>query len=251
MDHVPRHALVAGGASGIGLACAARLLTAGRRVVLVDVDRARLDAAVATLGAGASSVVADVGESAQVEAAFAEASARLGGLDEVVWSVGVSLTSGALADVGDEVYRRMIRVNVDGVVFGVRAAQRALGARGGAMVVIGSLGGLVPIATDPIYALTKHAVVGLVRSLPPGPLKVSVVCPGMVDTPLLDTKTRRYLQAVRYPFIPVDEVAAVVHDVLERAEHGRAWVLQPGLAPWVEAAPELAGPRLETWRRPG
>lgn len=106
--------------------------------------------------------------------------------------MGVSLTSGALADVGDEVYRRKIRVNVDGVVFGVRAAQRAVGARGG-----------------------------------------------------------RDLQAVRYPFIPVDEVAAVVHDVVERAEHGRAWVLQPGLAPWVEAAPELAGPRLETWRRPG
>lgn len=246
-----RHALVVGGASGIGFACAQSLVGAGRRVVLLDLDAVRLEAAVAALGTSASGLVADVGESAELERALADAQARLGPLDEIVWSAGVSVTSGALAALSNEAYRKMMRVNVDGVVFGVRAAQQALGERGGAMVVLGSLGGLVPITTDPIYALTKHAVVGFVRSLPPGPLKVSVVCPGMVDTPLLDAKTRRYLQAVRYPFIPVGDVAALVLDVLERGDSGRAWVLQPGLPPWVEGAPELAGPRLETWRRPG
>lgn len=238
--------MVVGGASGIGLATARRLATGGARVAIADLDVERAREVAAELP-GALALHTDVGEPASLDAAFAAAGAALGPVDQVVLSAGISISSGPLGAVSDDTYRKMMRVNVDGVVFGVRAALRALGLRGGSVVVLGSLGGILPIPTDPIYALTKHAVVGFVRSLPPGKVRVNLVCPGMVDTPLLDAKTRRYLQAVRYPFIPVEDVAALVAEVLRGNGHAGTWILQPGLPPWDEAAPAVAGPRIETW----
>src|SRR5256885_17054938 len=90
----------------------------------------------------------------------------------------------------EEQSRRIMGPNVDGVVFGARALVPSMAARGGgAIVATASLAGLIAFSPDPIYTLTKHAVVGLVRALapqlePPG-IPPNAVCPGLTDTPLV------------------------------------------------------------------
>ena len=92
--------------------------------------------------------------------------------------------------VTDQIYRRAVGANVDGVVFGIRALVPALSDRGGgAIVATASLAGLIGFSPDPIYCLTKHAVVGLVRSLVPQlaerRITINAVCPSIVDTPMV------------------------------------------------------------------
>ena len=105
----------------------------------------------------------------------------------------------------------MTAVNVDGVVFGLRAALPALRRRGGgAVVVTASLAGLAPAPATPVYALTKAAVVQLVRSMAP-PLAVegvrlTALCPGFVETPLLDGMVERFDEA-GFPLLTAEEVA--------------------------------------------
>lgn len=242
---VGKTALVTGGYSGIGLATAQRLAALGARVAIVGRDHARCVAAAEPLGGVGFG--ADVRESAQVTASFEAAHAALGALDLVVLSAGIA-RGGKVGEVTDDVYREMVATNVDGIFYGVRTAARLMGDRGGAVVAIASLGGVVPIPTDPVYSLTKSAVVGFVRSLPRTSVRVCSVCPGMVDTPLLSAATRRYLKAVRYPFIPVEDVARLIVDVAVSDRHGETWVIQPGIPPWNEAAPDAPGPRVDTWR---
>jgi NAD(P)-dependent dehydrogenase (short-subunit alcohol dehydrogenase family) len=125
-----------------------------------------------------------------------------------------------------------VGVNVDGVVFGVRALVPALAARGGgAMVATASLAGLIGFSPDPIYCLTKHAVVGLVRSLGPQlserGITFNAVCPSIVDTPLIDD-VREMLEGSGFPLIDVSAVSSAVVERLAGEETGQAMVIQAG-----------------------
>jgi NAD(P)-dependent dehydrogenase (short-subunit alcohol dehydrogenase family) len=125
--------------------------------------------------------------------------------------------------------------NVDGVVFGARAIVPALAARGGgALVATASLAGLIAFPPDPIYTLTKHAVVGLVRSLAPQLLAknitINAICPGVVDTPLVGD-ARQMLEQAGFPMIdPADIAAAVLMCATGRAT-GLAYACQAGREP--------------------
>src|SRR4029453_18710993 len=94
---------------------------------------------------------------------------------------------GDIAALTDQQYRRALGVNVDGVVFGVRRLDRVM-PKGSTIVVTASLAGLTAIPDDPIYGLTKHAVVGFVRSVAPQlaarGIRIQAVCPGWADTAL-------------------------------------------------------------------
>ena len=124
-----------------------------------------------------------------------------------------------------------MRVNVDGVFHGIRACVPAIARRGGgAIVATSSLAGIGPHADDPVYAASKHAVIGLVRSLA-RPLDeqhitINAVCPGAVDTPLLDTTGRRgaIVEAGR-PLMDPDVVAAAVSDLMQGSETGKAYAV--------------------------
>ncbi|HEV3365861.1 MAG TPA: SDR family oxidoreductase, partial [Acidimicrobiales bacterium] len=122
--------------------------------------------------------------------------------------------------------------NVDGVVFGVRALVPALTARGGgAIVATASLAGLIGFSPDPVYCLTKHAVVGLVRSLVPQlaehHITINAVCPSIVDTPMIGEQ-REMLEQSGFPLIDASAVAAAVVERLSGEESGQAMVIQAG-----------------------
>ena len=223
-------AVVTGGGSGIGLATATQLAAAGASVVIVDLDGATAEQAAATLGGW--SVQADVGEPEAWPCIIDAVTSRFGGVDLAHLNAGTTTGEADITAVTDTQYRRALGVNVDGVVFGIRALVPALAARGGgAMVVTASLAGLIGYSPDPIYALTKSAIIGLVRALAPQlsdrQITINAVCPGLVDTPLID-EMRGALDASGFPLIEPAAVAQAVLDCLTGEETGQAMVIQAG-----------------------
>ena len=159
-------ALITGAGSGIGRATAERFAADGARICAVDFDD-EPGRAVAEALDGVY-VHADAGDAGEVGAAFAACERELGGVDIAYLNAGIAIGVSDLTALSDAEYQRIMRVNVDGVVWGTRAAIPAMQRRGGgAIVATSSLAGLIPFAMDPVYDLTKHAVVGFIRSVAP------------------------------------------------------------------------------------
>jgi NAD(P)-dependent dehydrogenase (short-subunit alcohol dehydrogenase family) len=219
-------ALVTGAASGIGRAIADRLRTDGYDVAALDV--AELD-------------VSD-------PAAWALLTAGLDRLDVACLNAGIVSGASSISELTEEQYRRILGVNVGGTVLGVRALLPALEAAGGKVVVTASLAGLTAMPSDPIYAGTKHFLVGFVRSVAPElearGVSINAVCPGIVDTPLLGHDGRAALDAAGFPLLAPGDVAEAVAIVLESAGTGEAWVVQPGRAPEPYRFHGVPGPRV-------
>ena len=161
----------------------------------------------------------------------------------------VCLNAGVLAK-GDgtiDDYRRILGVNVDGVVFGVQALTPRMSA-GSVFVVTASLAGLIPMESDPLYVLTKHAVVGYARSmapvLEPRGIRINLVCPGIVRTPMTED-AQAELDAAGFPLMEPDQIAAAVLLAAHSQETGQAWVCQPGREPLQFKFPNVPGPRVE------
>ncbi|MGD0391879.1 MAG: SDR family NAD(P)-dependent oxidoreductase [Acidimicrobiales bacterium] len=223
-------AIVTGGGSGIGLASATRLAEAGASVAVVDVDGDSAEAVAGELGG--LGLQADVGRSDVWPGIVDAVTSRFGGVDLAHLNAGVTTGEADITKVTDAIYRRAVGVNMDGVFFGVRALVPALSARGGgAIVATASLAGLIGFSPDPVYCLTKHAVVGLVRSLVPQlaehDITINAVCPSIVDTPLIDDM-RHVLEGSGFPLIDVSAVSKAVLDRLEGEESGQAMVIQAG-----------------------
>lgn len=226
-----KRALVTGGASGIGEATARRLAAAGVQVAVVDRDEARTTALVEQIGGLA--VVADVTDPATMTSLVERVEEHFGGLDVVFLNAGTTAGQSGIEDLDVEAYRRVMGVNVDHVVFGLAAAVPALRrARGGSIIATSSLAGLVPMPGDPIYTLTKHAVVGYVRSVAPtligDGIRVNALCPGFADTPLIAHAKEQFGD---FPLLTADDVADAVEAILHRGEAGECWFVQPGREP--------------------
>ncbi len=209
-------AVVTGGASGIGAAVAEKLQAEGTRVRILD------------LATG-------------FDVSDPEAWGTVEGADFAFLNAGVGGNSGDL-----EGYRRMIGANVDGVVFGVRRMEQVMAA-GGTIVATASLAGLVPMPHDPIYTLTKHAVVGYVRAIAPSlaeqGLRINAVCPGFADTPIVTPELREWVASEGIPLIPAAQVADAVLQVARSDVTGQAWVVQPGREPIQYGFRGVPGPR--------
>ena len=117
------------------------------------------------------------------------------------------------------------------------------------MVATASLAGLIAFDADPVYTLTKHAVVGLVRALAPQlqarGITVNAVCPGIVDTPLVGDEAKRLLQQAQFPLIAPRQVAEAVLACMTGSVTGEAFVCQAGREPVPYRFPRVPGPRLE------
>jgi NAD(P)-dependent dehydrogenase (short-subunit alcohol dehydrogenase family) len=118
---------------------------------------------------------------------------------------------------------------------------------GGTIVATASLAGLVPMPLDPVYTLTKHAVVGYVRavaaSLAERGLRINAVCPGFTETAIITPELRQWVGEQGIPMLEADDVARAVLKVARSEETGQAWVVQPGREPVQYAFRGVPGPR--------
>lgn len=228
-----RVALVTGGASGIGAALARALAGRGARIAVADLDIERGTALAVELNG--SFHVLDVCDLAANHATVAEVEERHGRLDIALLNAGV--VSGVRDDepLDEAAYRRICGVNLDGVVFGVDAVLPALRRGGGGHVVAtASLAGLVPMAGDALYTMTKTAVVGYVRSLAPTlrsyGVTINALCPGFADTAII-AAMREQFDATGFPVLTAAQVAEAALACLDGGGTGEAWFVQPGLPP--------------------
>jgi NAD(P)-dependent dehydrogenase (short-subunit alcohol dehydrogenase family) len=171
---------------------------------------------------------------------------HVGSVDVACLNAGVVTGNGEVASLTDDQYRRALGVNVDGVVFGVRRLDRVM-PKGGCIVVTASLAGLTEIADDPIYGLTKHAVVGFVRSVAPQlaarGIRIQAVCPGWADTGLTTEEFRDGLRDRGFRLLQPDQVADGVWAAYRSETSGEAWIVQPGREPLLYEFRGVPGPR--------
>ena len=234
-------ALVTGGASGIGLATVRRLRAEGARVAAVDIAEPRGD------DPSDLHVVADVADPGAWPGIVARVESVLGGIDVAHLNAGVTTHEYDITAVTDEQYRNVMRVNVDGVFLGIRALVPALLRRGGGdLVATASLAGLTPFAHDPVYTASKHAVVGLVRSLADQLLskgiRINAVCPGIVETPLIGTDAQT-LRDAGFPLLQPEDIAEAVMMALIGGRSGACYAVQPGREPLEFRFGGVPGPR--------
>ncbi len=187
-------AIITGSAGGLGKALAEAMSARGCYLVLADINVELLDETAAQLrGAGAQldAKPLDVRDPAQVQALVEGAYHDLGRVDYLFNNAGINVCA-ELRDTTLEDWNQLIDVNLRGVIHGVHAAYPIMCEQGfGHIVNTASVAGLVPAAAEGAYAATKHAVVGLSSALrieaETFGVQVSVVCPGLIDTPILES----------------------------------------------------------------
>jgi len=217
-DLAGRRLVVTGGASGIGLATAARFVAEGSHVVILDRDEDRFAEVQAELPGLAGIVAADVADRSSVDAAFAEVDRLLGGVDVVIANAGISIRHRFL-DITPEEWRQVMAVNLDGVFNTAQAGARRMAAdRGGAILMTASTNGVVGHPFYAAYNASKAGVILLARSmaleLAPA-IRVNAICPGYVMTPMQQAEYTPKMQRATDAKIPIgrharpDEIAAL------------------------------------------
>jgi NAD(P)-dependent dehydrogenase (short-subunit alcohol dehydrogenase family) len=178
-------AVISGGGGSIGAATARLFVAEGARVVVADLDEGGLTAVVDELGPDrAALAVTDVTDSEQVRAAVQVAVERFGGLDLAFANAGVFGVNAPIVDYPEDVFDRVMAVNVRGSFL---LAKHALAVMrdGGSMIFNSSIVGLMSDATIAGYATSKHAIVGLmrtaVREVADRGIRVNSLHPGPVD----------------------------------------------------------------------
>lgn len=182
-------AMVTGGATGIGFACAQALVEAGARVMICARREDVLQEACASLGERSDAVTCDVADEASVAAAVQATVERFGGLDLAVNSAGTGAASPLLA-MPTEQWANCLSTNLTGVFYCVRAQANAMveAGRGGSIVNISSIAGLLPHPWMSPYCVSKAGVDMLTRcaaeELGEHEIRVNAVQPGVVKTPM-------------------------------------------------------------------
>jgi len=184
-----RVAVVTGGASGIGRALVTALHHAGARVVVADVHGTLADDLASTLGPRARAESVDVTDPVAVQRVVESTVAREGRIDLLFNNAGIAVFADARDTTLDD-WNRQIDVNLRGVIHGIHAAYPIMLRQGGGHIInTASAAGLLPIPANIAYVATKHAVVGLSLTLRAEGrhhgVRVSVVCPGVINTPIV------------------------------------------------------------------
>ena len=185
-------AIVTGGASGIGRALAEELAKRGGEVVLADLQielAEKVASDINASGGRAKAVKIDVTDFSALDRLIQETVKRTGRLDYMFNNAGIVI-GGYVSQYGIENWNQMVNINILGVINGIQAVYKVMIGQGfGHIVNTASMAGLMCGPGSVAYTMTKHAVVGLSRSLRPEAeqmgVRVSVVCPGVVRTPIL------------------------------------------------------------------
>jgi NAD(P)-dependent dehydrogenase (short-subunit alcohol dehydrogenase family) len=241
---VTRTVLVVGAAGGVGAACAELFAAEGCAVALADRDAAGVRALAGRLGERGLAIEGDVARVADCERMVGEAAAWHGRLDVLVNCAGV-WTEGPSDEVDEETWDRVVDINLKGTFFTCRHAIAHLERTRGCIVNISSDAGLVGNKGAAVYCASKGGVTLLTRSLAvelaARGVRVNAICPGDVDTPMIEYQAQTYgggdpdgykrslleayPQGERARFIRPEEVARLV-----------AFVASPGAEPITGAA---------------
>ena len=167
-----------------------------------------------------------------------------GEFDAAFLNAGIGIGYSDVAELPDAEWQRILRANLDGVVYGTRELAARLMPNGGSIVATASLAGLTGMPLDPMYTATKHAVVGFVRGAAPGLLanhniRLNALCPGFTDTPIVEDELRGQLPV---PLMEPSFVAQAALQALNDDDVGRAWIAQPNRI-LAFTFPRLPGPR--------
>jgi NAD(P)-dependent dehydrogenase (short-subunit alcohol dehydrogenase family) len=188
-----KRVLVTGAAKGIGRAVAEAFAARGDRLILMDVDEAGLNEVTAMLRGQGVSVEAGLGSvanAAHCQAIAALASSQLGGLDVLSHNAGIQ-TYGTVETTDEDLWDRTLDVNLKGAFLISRAVMPMLRESRGSVVHMASVQGQASQAGVTAYAVSKHGLIGLVRSMAvdyaPFGVRINGIAPGSVDTPMLRT----------------------------------------------------------------
>ncbi|MCL4258117.1 MAG: SDR family oxidoreductase [Anaerolineales bacterium] len=240
-------AFITGAGSGIGRALAQAIAARGGYVYLADVDGAAAQAAAASIGARATAIQLDVRDADAFRARVHEAAQQRGTLDFMFNNAGIGI-AGEAYEIPTEAWKRIIDINVGGTINGIAAAYPLMvEQRSGHIINTASLAGIGPAPLLAPYSMTKHAIVGLSHSLrieaAAYGVRVSVLCPASVETPMLDAPppadiedmpwtpdVRRFLTKLAGPPYPADKFAA---EALRGVEKNAATIVAPARARMV------------------
>jgi len=181
-----KHALITGAAGGIGAATAHLFVNEGADVILLDRDQSALDRLIADLPAArATAICCDVTNTRQMQAAFASAPK----LDVIVLNAGIVGDVAPITAQDESDFDRIMAVNVKGTWLGLKYGVAAMADTRGSIIVTSSVAGLRGIARSSAYSASKHAVLGLVKSVAAEVggkgLRINAVCPSPVETNMM------------------------------------------------------------------
>jgi NAD(P)-dependent dehydrogenase (short-subunit alcohol dehydrogenase family) len=184
-------AIITGGTGGIGLAAARRFLDHGAKVLLVDLDAQAVEAAVKGLSSDSvRGLAGDVSKSETATAMVKAAVSAFGGLDVLFANAGIEGAVRPLAEYPDDVFSKVLDVNVKGPFYGMKAAVPEMVKRGGGRIVVtASVAGVVGSAGLCAYIASKHALIGLMKTaaieLGPMNIRVNAIAPGPIDNRMM------------------------------------------------------------------
>jgi NAD(P)-dependent dehydrogenase (short-subunit alcohol dehydrogenase family) len=229
------HAVVTGGASGLGLAVAHKIALAGGQVALLDLNEAQGGAAAAALGERARFIATDVADESAVNAAIERARERMGGIDAAINCAGIGPPArlvGKQGAMAGAFFRKMIDINLVGTVLVSKAAvvamqQNSPNAAGerGVIVMTASVAAFDGQIGQVAYAASKGGIVAMTlpmaRELASSGIRVMTIAPGLFATPMLKALPQEAQDSLgkQTPFPPrlgePDEFAALVGHIIE------------------------------------
>jgi 2-dehydro-3-deoxy-L-rhamnonate dehydrogenase (NAD+) len=220
LDFKGRHAIVTGGATGLGFAIAQRLVASGGSVTLWDRDAGTMQRAVAQLGAGARAVEVDVAQHASVQAAVAATRKHAARIDALVNSAGITGPNTKVWEYPVDAWRQVMDVNLTGLFLCCREVVPAMREAGyGRIVNIASVAGKDGNPNASAYSASKAAVIALTKSLgkelADTGVRVNCVTPAAVKTAIFDQMSEQHIQFMlsKIPmgrFGTPEEIAALV-----------------------------------------
>ncbi|ARP62201.1 3-oxoacyl-ACP reductase [Mesorhizobium sp. WSM1497] len=215
-----QHAVVTGGAQGLGFAMARRFVASGATVSLWDLDEARLETAKKELGNAATTEIVDVADWTSVDAARARTEDRAGKISILVNSAGIAGPAAPLDVYDIETWKKVIDVNVNGTFYVNRAVVPGMKERNyGRIVNIASVAGKEGNPNASAYSASKAAVIGLTKSLGKElaqyDIAVNCISPATAQTRILEQLTPEHIEYMRSRIprgrlLEVDEAAAMV-----------------------------------------
>jgi NAD(P)-dependent dehydrogenase (short-subunit alcohol dehydrogenase family) len=199
-------AVITGAAAGMGLGMATRFAAEGASIVAGDWNGERLNAAVETIKAGGGKIVGaqgNIADRATAEALIDLAVSEFGRIDVLINNAGVMDYMQGVAELEDDIWRKIFAINVDGPMFtSRRAVQQMLKQGGGSIINIASIAGLSGASAGCAYTVAKHGVVGLTRQTAwryaKDGIRCNAICPGAVKTNIEETMPQDRLDQVGF-----------------------------------------------------